>query len=550
MVRVLSKLLIFGLIAGLSACNLSTPASGLRIRVVVDGQTKVLSAAESISVSQLLNQNNITLDSLDLVDPPGFTQVSDNMTITVTRVHEEQQCSEKPLPFDTVYVPKPDLAPDETRTAQSGQDGKIKVCYSVTFYDGAEKNRIQGPQTILATPQNQIILKGIPKPEPVAIAGMLAYISDGGARLLQTSNQNDHPLPTGNGLDGFVFALAPDGRELLYTAKPAGDATPTGEDSLFNTLYVLNVSDPAAQPVRLLDNILTADWVPDQPYTFSYSTLTPRDQLPGYQALNDLFMVRIDDKGSQKIVRAKALVKSGPTGTYGAWGTTFKWSPDGKRIAWAQADGVGLIVFDNGEKINFDNSAKPGKFQKLLDFPVYSTALSLSWVWKPTISWSPDGTLIATTIHGKQLQGEPEDTSPVFDLTIAQIGGLFSVALVSQAGMWAAPSYSPLLQDSFGNLFGYIAYLKARTPINSLSGDYDLVIADRDGANAEVIFPTKDQPGLTPVKNRFGDVVEWGPDGHSVAFIHEGDLWIVDVMTKRANRITYTGDAHHPQWVK
>jgi hypothetical protein len=543
-----TKVLILLLCIILSGCDLSAPQSGLRVRVIVDGDTKVIMAGDSATVAQLLKQNNINLDSLDLVDPPGFTQVTDNMTITVTRVREEQQCSEKPLPFDTVNVPKPDLNPGETKIAQNGVEGKIKVCYNITYYDNTEKSRTEGSQTILATPQNQIILKAIDKPEPVAVTGRLAYISDGTARLIQTSNLNDRPLPTGNGLDGFVFALSPDGHMLLYTAKSAGDATAEAGD--FNTLYVLlNIDDPNAQPVRLLSNIFAADWIPDKPDTFSYSTLSPRDQLPGYQALNDLFAVRIDDK-TGKILQAQALVPSGTTGAYGVWGTTFKWSSDGKRIAWAQADGAGLITFDDKADVPLDGKKKAGKFQKLLDFPVYSTALSLSWVWKPSLSWSPDNTLIATTIHGKQLEGEPPDTSPVFDMTIVQAGGLFTVPIVEQAGMWASPSYSPLVQDSYGNLIGYIAYLRSRTPTTSLSGEYDLVVADRDGANAKVIFPPKDQPGLTPVKNRYGDVIEWGPDGHSVVVIHQGDLWIVDILSGQARRVTYTGDVHHPQWIR
>ena len=537
-------LLIFLLIPVLTACNfgLSPSNPGLRVRVLADGRELALTATDSISVSQFLTQNNITLGDLDVVDPPVYTQVTDNMTITITRVREETICADQAIPYDIITVPKQDLKPDEIRKAQEGKEGTIKVCSTVLYNNDVEKSRTQGSQTIVVTPQSEIDWKGFAKPEPIAVVGRLVYLSDNQGRLIEANSQNDHPLPTGTNLDGFVFTLASDGKALLFTAKPDA-ATPASTGDVFNTLYILlDISDPNAVPIRLFDNILTADWVPGQADTFSYSTLTPRDQLPGYQALNDLYTARFDPKAG-KIVKANPLVKSGPTGVYGAWGTNFRWSPDGKQIAWAQADGVGLV--------KFDNNGKNGKLEKLLDFPVYSTTLSLNWVWKPTLSWSPDSSLIATTIHGKQLESEPQDTSPVFDLTVAQSSGLFAVPMVGQSGMWAAPTYSPLLQDSNGNQFGYIAYMRARTPINSVSSEYDLVIANRDGSNATLVFPPKDQPGLKPINNRFGDVIVWQPvDAQQVLVIHQGDLWAVDISSGQANRITYTGNANHPQWVK
>jgi hypothetical protein len=181
---------------------------------------------------------------------------------------------------------------------------------------------------------------------------------------------------------------------------------------------------------------------------------------------------------------------------------------------------------------------------------VYSTTLSRSWVWTPYLTWSPNSDLLAATIHGKPLNNEPDETSPVFDVELAQANdkaaGLYEVNLVPQAGIWAAPSYSPLADDGSG----YIAYLKARNPIDSVSSEYDLVVEDRDGSNARVMFPGKDKPGIKPIETLFGNEIAWSPDARQVALIYQGNMWIIDVETGHANQVTLVANAHHPRWVK
>src|SRR5262249_9335297 len=196
---------------------------------------------------------------------------------------------------------------------------------------------------------------------------------------------------------------------------------------------------------------------------------------------------------------------------------------------------------------------KAGAFKKLFDFRLYSTTLSRNWVWTPDLSWSPASDLLIATIHGKPYTNEPEETSPIFNVEVAQVGGLYEVPLVPKAGMWAAPSYSPRLDNAPDAKSGYIAYLKARNPIDSVSSEYDLVVADRDGSNATILFPGKDKPGLKPIDNLignlFGNEITWSPDGHQVAIVYQGDIWIVDVESGRANQVTLVSNVHHPRWV-
>jgi hypothetical protein len=523
-----------------TACTATEQNTGFRVRVIADGKELAYSASDPVSVSQFLQQTNIQLGPLDRVNPSDFTQITDNMVITIVRVREVQECKDEVVPYKTQVIKSPDLPPGTTKIAQAGTNGSQQVCYDVVYEDNVEKSRTAGNPTLTRQPVVEIVYQGIDKTrlEPVSVAGMLLYISDGQARAIENNSLSDRVLPTGGNLDGHVFSVSPTGRQLLFTRKPEGQTSP----DVYNQLWVLlDTSDPQAQPVRLtaLDNVLSAEWKPGEPFTFSYSTLQPRDQAPGFQALNDVNTARLDSR-TGKLLKVKVEVKSRPTGVYGLWGTKFKWSPDGANLAWAQADGAGIVDF------------KAGAFKKLFDFKVYSTTLSRNWVWMPNLSWSADGSIVAATVHGKPLGSEQDEFSPVFNVALAQMSGLFEVDLTSQTGMWSAPQFSPLVNTEPAQ--GYLAYLKSRTPIDSVSSEYDLVVADRDGSNARIVFPEKDKPGLKPIDIPYWsndpEGLAWSPDGRQIAVIYQGDMWLVDASSGRANQVTLVGNVHHVRWVR
>jgi hypothetical protein len=93
-----------------------------------------------------------------------------------------------------------------------------------------------------------------------------------------------------------------------------------------------------------------------------------------------------------------------------------------------------------------------------------------------------------------------------------------------------------------------VAYLQARDPLNSLGGEYDLVVADRDGSNPTVVFPPEGRPGIRPFNEIQPTEFEWSPAGTHIAIIYQGNLWIVEVDTRLAQQITTDGQASHPRW--
>lgn len=514
------------LVAAFAACTTDNTGQSLIVTLSADGQERSYPQPIAITVGEFLRQQNVELGAIDEVTPPLFTQISDGLRITVTRVQETQECENEEMPFQEQRIPNEGLQPGEERVAQSGQSGTQEICYRVTIRDGRQQERVPIRTTVISAPQDAVIYVGpTGQLDPAQIEGTLAYISNGNAWIMRGISSNKRLLTTSGDLDNRVFSLTLDGRQLLFSRKS------TDPDTYFNQLWLVgDTTNANAEPVMLPpQNVLYADWVPNQPDTISYSGGEITDNSPGWLAYNDLWLMRIDPRTGGSL-NASQLVERSSGWLNSWWGTSFQWSSDGSKLAWVRADSLGLVDTDTGD------------FETLLTYPVFSTRQP--WSWRATVSWSPDDSLILTTVHGLPIGSEPAETSPAFHDTVAALNGEFSANVVRNAGIWSKPKYSPLLADGSG----YIAYLRARDLANSISesSEYDLVVADRDGSNARVVYPAAGQPGLTASTPYF----TWSPSGTQIAFIYGGNLWVVDVASGVAHQLTLDRGASSPVWTQ
>ena len=514
------------LLFSLTAC--APGDSAHTITLIADGETRTLTT-EALTVRDLLAEGGVTLDENDRVTPVEPTFIEDGMTVRVIRVEVRTETERRQVPFERNTVRDTSIPAGETRLLEPGVVGVEELAYRVTFEDGVEIERRLLQTVMLQDPRTEVILIGVqPELKHVPITGTVAYVANHNVWVMRTSSPNQWRLTHSGDLDGRVFALSPGGSHLLFTRVP----TETGEGAPLNTLWVIEAATADAEPVQVdAESVLWADWAPGCEVAptragcrIAYTTGAPAEGNPGWKANNDLLIAQ-PRPSDGKLFAQRRIVEPGGGGAYGWWGTTYAWSPDGRSLAYARADEVGVVHTSGGAQI------------PLAHFPPYRTYAP--WVWTPTVSWSPEGEFIAATLHGPapagvSLVGEEPEDSPVFDVWALAADGTITAELVSEAGMWAAPVYAPE-----GD---YIVFGRARSPYVSQTGGYDLYLMDRDGSDRRRFFPPEDEVGMEYPE------LAWGPDGERIIVVFQGNLYLIHLTDGEAYQLTAEGGVTAVRW--
>lgn len=526
------RLFLIGIAAlALAACRPGEEAPAIDVTIVVDGKTLRLSLPGIVSVDQLLASAQIELGPQDRVSHPLVAQIETNMMITIRRVREEEVCEQQEIAFKRLVRTKEGVPAGGQRVGQTGRPGIEEACYRVTLEDDQEMGRvlIDDPLVVQA-PIDEIIYTGTTATvSPVAIAGRLSYINHNNVWTIKDNTVNKRQLTTGHNLDSLVFHQHEAGAWIIFSGET--DAT----DDFFNELWLV-ATDNESEALRLSpSDVLYAEWRPRSSNTIAYSTGERSASPAGWKALNNLWLMTIDLESGRTLTIQEALPETSG-GLFGWWGTHFAWAPLGNQLAWARPDGFGLVDFERR------------RLTALADYAVFKRATS--WIWLSSLSWSHDSQLLASVVHGLPQADEPAETSPIFDVMVTSADGRFAAKVEAAAGMWAAPAFSPPAGDKHdGSREGFLAWLQAREPQNSMSSEYDLMVADRDGSNERRLFPPagaegirKHDRGLTPTD------YAWSPDARHIAAVYRGDLWLVDVLTAEANQLTFDGGSSNPVW--
>ncbi len=520
--RAKQSFIILSLLLASCAPSLTPPPpADLHISIVADGQTTPLTT-RALTVRDALAEAGIHLGEKDKLAPSEFTPLADGLTITLIRVAEKFEVEEVVVPFGKQTIRNEGLPTGETRLLQTGENGVDEITYRTVFEDGEQVSRSTVRRVTLKEPTPEIVMVGAQRSfTAIPITGTLAYLSAMNAWIIRESSGSRKPLTTTGDLDpeGRVFSLSPDGSYLLYT-RILPDATETA--GLNNSLWAINTTGPNPKPIDLkVKNVLWAAWSPTAERTLAYTTAEPRSTAPGWQANNDLLILSFDPEGDPDEPQP---VLELPGGLYGWYGANFTWAPDGARLAFSQADKLGLVDLEN-------KTAVP-----IAGYPVFQTYGD--WVWNPSLNWSPDGRFIYTVLHGPPLGLEKPEDSRVFDVAVIAADGSFDASLIAQAGIWANPLPAPDGKR--------VAFLQAIQPLESITGTYRLTIMDRDGSNAAPLFPPPDQTGLSSASVTY----TWSPDSSQIALLHKGNLWVVDVESGKSQQLTGDGQTLGISWVK
>ncbi len=506
-----------------------TTGGEIEVEIAVDDEQLTVSLPVGSTVQNAVQQAGIELGEIDQLDPPAYTVLIDGAEVNVIRREERFEIEELVIPFSRQTVRNEGLPEGETRLLQAGENGIEEITYRIVEQEGREISRQPVARSLVEEPQPEIIMVGAQGAHtPLSIEGTIAFLSGGNAWVMHGNTASRRPVVVSGDLDGQIFALSADGRWLLFT-RGADE-----ESDDFNGLWVVDLDSEESEPVdlRVANVVHFADWSqnPDPP-TLAYSTAEPRQSAPGWQANNDLVVATLSSV-SGRVIRERQLLPANPGGQYGWWGTDFVWAPDGVRLAYAQADAVGLV---NTRDPEFD--------------PVHQITPLLTgsdWAWVPGVAWSSNSRTLYLVDHGDPVGIEEPAASPVFDLVALNSADLPPLTLVRRTGMFAYPSVSPSVELESGEISSRVALLQAMAPLESETSGYRLMVVDRDGSNLRTLFPATGEAGIA--QDELAPPV-WSPDGERLAVVYRGDLWIVDADSGAGEQLTGDGLTRAVDWV-
>ncbi|MBT3321843.1 MAG: DUF348 domain-containing protein [Anaerolineae bacterium] len=480
------------------------------------------------TVEDALAKADISFEESDEIVPPLYTLLVDGDEVQFIEIREKFELEEKNIPYETQVVRNESLPEGETRLIQLGQNGLEEITYRSIYEDGIEISDKLVKRIILRESVPQITMVGAQAIfAPIPIPGIIAYLSGGNAWIMDDSTANRRALVTTGDLDGRIFALSPNAGWLLFTRKSEKDLAQE-----INTLWAVSTQGEPKEPLNLhISNVVHfAGWRPNHGARVYFSTVEPRTASPGWQANNDLFRVSFSASFSPVI---QEVIEANSGGVYGWWGMDFKWSPDGKMLAYARPDGIGIV------------NLTEEKFEPLLDITALST--HSDWAWIPGLTWGADNKTLFTVTHAPSQNLVGVDESPYFDLSALSVSDPSAIQLAPQTGMFAYPSSSPLRPSGRERVY-QIAYLQAIFPSQSESSRYRVVVMDRDGSNRHEVFPPKDTRGIEPQTPIWAPDPIPGQEGDFLAVIYQDNLWLIDSASGQSHQITGDGLISRIDW--
>jgi hypothetical protein len=518
-------LVLLGLIltAGwlLAGCNApSRQPSQISINLIADGKTTSIQALPNSTVQDVLKSENISLGSLDRVDPPQYTVLLNGASVRVVRMREEFVITSEVIAFEHQLVRSESLPEGERMLSQQGANGEEEITFRLVYEDGQQISNTEFKRVVIKEAVPEIVVVGIQQMfSPAAIPGRLVYIVGGNAWEMEGDTGKRRALVTGGDLDGYIFSLSSDGNWLLFTrtSKEAGQ---------INVLWVarIDLATPKLINLQVKNVIYFASWLPGSNSTIAFSSVEPQAAPPGWHTNNDLKLIKLQNEKPGEIT--SIALDPALVGDYPWWGVSFAWSPDGSHLAYANDHQVGLLEI----------TEEQGLASPLLNFIHLKTGSE--WAWVPGLAWGPDGKILYTIGHGADAEAASNEESQVFDLNAILLQGSVPVNLVSAVGMFAFPAPSPLQKLESGENAYQVAYFKAITPKLSKTSRYQLWVMDRDGSNQRQLFPEEGTRGLDPQQ------AAWSPEPlaeeyhHVIALIYQGNIWFINPYDGVAHQIT------------
>lgn len=133
-----------------SASNLTITSNGTMLRVNSSAQT----------VGEALAEAGMPLLGLDYSIPPENERLPADGQIRVVRVSESVQLAQQPIPFESELQASADVALDQTRILQPGEQGLTVQRIRIRYEDGKEISRVTEDETLVRPPKTRLLAYG------------------------------------------------------------------------------------------------------------------------------------------------------------------------------------------------------------------------------------------------------------------------------------------------------------------------------------------------------------------------------------------------------
>jgi 3D (Asp-Asp-Asp) domain-containing protein len=132
--------------------------STVKVKIVADGKTTEV-VTKSKTVQELYTERNLTLSPTDRSSLPLTAPLTENLTLTVTRVRVETAVERISIPFDTQRVYEIDRE-SSRRVRTHGKEGERAITYRDYYKDDVRTSRVKISEEV-RKPQTQIEVVGL-----------------------------------------------------------------------------------------------------------------------------------------------------------------------------------------------------------------------------------------------------------------------------------------------------------------------------------------------------------------------------------------------------
>jgi len=157
------KLRLFTILSTLLVLSIITVGAyttlNKKLTLVVDGSTKNITTFKS-DVKELLSEQNIKINSKDMVNVDLDSKLKDNMKIKITRVTESKIIEEKSIPYEVKIEKDNNLDKGKTVVQREGKEGKREFVYKLIYHDGKATDKLLLEEYIAQDPVDKIIKEG------------------------------------------------------------------------------------------------------------------------------------------------------------------------------------------------------------------------------------------------------------------------------------------------------------------------------------------------------------------------------------------------------